>query len=238
MELSGMVVLAAVACAAAGYLLGGIDFAIIVSRSVYKTDIRTLGSGNAGMTNILRNFGKKGAALTLAGDAGKGVAAVLLGHLLFHLMAGGASTLYGAYIAGIGAILGHMYPLYFGFKGGKGVSVSGGVILTLQPILAVVLVLLFLLIVKLSGMVSLGSVVVILLYPVGTLLEALIRPARPLVYTTVCAALIALLVVYMHRENISRILAGSEYRFGGQGRGAGHRAAPGEQKPPKESGDE
>lgn len=213
----GMNILAAVLSALCGYLLGGIDFAIIVSKRLYDTDVRTLGSGNAGMTNILRNFGKKGAALTLLGDAGKGVVSVLLGYLFFYLLAGGTNILYGGYIAGLAAILGHMYPAWFRFKGGKGVSVACGVLLTLQPIEALLLVGVFLIIVKATGMVSLGSITSISLYPVFTFISRFFFTKQLVVFSTACAAFVALLIVYMHRENIGRIRAGTEYRFGKKG---------------------
>ncbi len=197
-----------------GYLLGSVNFAVIVSKRLHKTDVRTLGSGNAGMTNILRNFGKKGAALTMAGDAGKGVIAVLLGYLIFHLLAQPVDYLCGGYIAGIGAIIGHMFPLWFGFDGGKGVSVACGVIITLQPISAVILLASFFVVVKLTGMVSLGSITAITLYPIITFISKFFITHRLTAFATVCAAFIAALIVYMHRENITRIRTGTEYRFG------------------------
>lgn len=211
-------VLASLLCVAAGYLLGGIDFAIIVSKRLYKKDVRELGSGNAGMTNILRNFGKKGAVITLVGDVLKGMAAVGLGHLFFFLLAPGLDNYYGAYMAGLAAVIGHMFPAWFGFKGGKGVSVSGGVILALQPLTALILIAVFLVCVKATGMVSLGSVVGISLYPVVTFISKAFITHRLTLYATLCSLIVAGLVVYMHRENIQRIRAGTEYRFGKKGK--------------------
>ena len=156
----GFIILAFVIPAVAGYLLGSINFAIVISRLFYKQDIRTLGSGNAGMTNVLRNFSKKGAAATLSGDVLKGILSVLIGNWAFMLLVPSMLPLYGAYIGGIAAILGHMFPIYFGFKGGKGVAVSGGVIIAVQPVLALILLTVFLLIVVFTKIVSLGSVVV------------------------------------------------------------------------------
>lgn len=207
-------VVAFVAAAAGGYLLGSVSFAVLVSKFLFKEDVRVKGSGNAGMTNVLRSYGKKGAVLTLLGDVAKGALSVGLGHVLFMLLAAGSLSLYGAYIGGICAIVGHMFPLYFGFKGGKGVATSGGVILALQPLLAVVLVTIFLAIVLVSKMVSLGSVVGISLYPVVTFLWTFFYTHNAVAFSTVCAAVIAGLVVWMHRANIGRILAGTEYKFG------------------------
>ena len=206
--------LAGVLAAVMGYLIGSISFAIMISKGVYKKDVRSIGSGNAGMTNMARNFGKKAAVFTLLGDAAKGVLAVLLGRLLFYLLCPGVDMLCGAYIAGICVILGHMFPLYFGFKGGKGIATSGGVILALTPVVGIILISIFLILFKASGMVSLGSVVGISMYPVTTLLWALFVTHRMPVFQTVCAVIIAGLVVLMHRENITRIRTGTEYKFG------------------------
>ena len=105
-----------------GYLLGSISFSIILSRLKYRDDIRRHGSGNAGMTNTLRTYGKLSAAIVLAGDFGKGFLAAWLGWQL------GWSPL-AAYLAGLAAVVGHMFPFYFGFRGGKGVATAAGVIL-------------------------------------------------------------------------------------------------------------
>lgn len=209
----GMLVLALGITAVCAYLLGSLNFAILVSRSIFKEDVRTKGSGNAGMTNILRSYGKKGAILTLLGDVLKGILAVWIGRLAILLLVPGVDMIYGAYIGGIVVILGHMFPLYFGFKGGKGVATSGGVIIALQPLLAAILLLVFLLVLKISKMVSLGSVVGISLYGPVTLVYSLLLN-RPVVYSTVCSVIISLLVVWMHRGNIKRIAAGTEYKFG------------------------
>ena len=114
------------AVAAEAYLLGSVDTGILVSKYLYHDDVRTHGSGAAGMTNMLRTFGKKAAALTAVGDVLKGVVAVCLGRWLFgHLPADAAVSPYlGVYLAAILAVVGHSKPIYFGFKGGKGVLVA------------------------------------------------------------------------------------------------------------------
>ena len=130
METKSFLLFAALLLAAiCGYLLGSVNPAIIIGRLIYKKDIRKLGSGNAGMTNVMRNFGKKSAALTLICDIAKGLIAVLLGRLLFILLAPASSLDYGAYIGAVSAVAGHMFPVYFGFKGGKGVATVGGAII-------------------------------------------------------------------------------------------------------------
>ena len=165
-------ILIAAATILQAYLLGSVDTGILISKFVYHDDVRTHGSGAAGMTNMLRTFGKKAAAMTAAGDVLKGVLAVCIGRWLFHqLPAGtGVSPYLGVYLAAIFAVLGHLYPLYFGFKGGKGVLVAGGAILAIQPVLLPFLAAIFLLCLIPTGMVSLGSVTMAALYPLLTIL--------------------------------------------------------------------
>ena len=117
---------------AAAYLLGSLNFAIIVSKKLYGKDIRKYGSHNAGMTNMFRTFGKKAGLLTLAGDAGKALVSVLLGRLLL-----GED---GAYLAGLFCILGHIAPAYYRFKGGKGVVVTAVTVAIIDPVIFAVLV--------------------------------------------------------------------------------------------------
>ncbi len=197
----------------AGYLLGSINFAVMISKGIYKKDVRSLGSGNAGMTNMARNFGKKAAVLTLLGDVLKGVVAVLLGRFFTMWLSATGEPLYGAYLAGIAVILGHMFPVFFGFRGGKGVATVAGVILALNPAVAMVLIVVFLILFKATGMVSLGSVVGISLYPVATGLWAGLISHQFVVFSVVCACIITLLIVIMHKENLKRIRQGKEYRF-------------------------
>ena len=150
-----MTLLIVLATAAEAYLLGSIDTGILVSKYLYHDDVRNYGSGAAGMTNMLRTFGKKAAALTAFGDVLKGALAVCIGRWLFgYLPAGGAVSPYlGVYLAAILATIGHLKPLYFGFKGGKGVLVAGGAILAIQPILIPFLFLIFLACLLPTGMV-------------------------------------------------------------------------------------
>ena len=145
------------ACAAAAYLLGSLSFSIIVTRLLYHKDIRTFGSGNAGMTNVLRTFGKGAAALTIVGDIGKGILAVLLAKWAFGAFTA-ADPIYGAYIAAFCAVLGHVYPVYFGFKGGKAVSVATGTIIAIKPVLILPLLAVFFIVFLCSKMVSLASI--------------------------------------------------------------------------------
>lgn len=210
------------AIAAESYLLGSIMTGILVSKNLYHDDIRTHGSGSAGMTNMLRTFGKKAAVITAVGDALKGVVAVLIAGWLVGLTGWGANALAGMllrYLAMAFAMLGHFKPLYFGFKGGKGV-VTGAACLTVinSPLVFVSMLAVFLTAFLSSRMVSLGSILAAISYPVFTLLYGLLLWHQPLYYVLPATAIAAVLggaVVYMHRSNIKRILSGTEYRFDG-----------------------
>ncbi len=212
------VVIAMVISAVCAYLLGSINFAIVISKVFYKKDIRSLGSGNAGMSNMARSFGKTSAAVTLLGDALKGVAAVFLARFIMIMFVTGATdffahTAYTAYAAAIFAIVGHMFPIFFKFKGGKGIATSLGVILSLLPLVALGLLVIFLIIFVTTKMVSLGSIIGISLYPVCTWLWCTFVSQEGAAFSTVCALIIAGLVVLMHRENIARLRSGKEYKF-------------------------
>ncbi len=205
------------AAAAQAYLLGSVDTGILVSKYLYHDDVRNHGSGAAGMTNMLRTFGKKAAALTAAGDVLKGVAAVCIGRWLFGLLPADAavSPYLGVYLTAILAVVGHTKPIYFGFKGGKGVLVAAGAILAVQPILLPVLTVVFLVCLVPTGMVSLGSITMAAAYPVLTLVNSLMRraAAEDLVVCAVGAAIMGGMVIWMHRANIQRIREGKEYRL-------------------------
>ena len=206
------------AVAAEAYLLGSVDTGILVSKYLYHDDVRTHGSGAAGMTNMLRTFGKKAAALTAVGDVLKGVVAVCLGRWLFgHLPADAAVSPYlGVYLAAILAVVGHSKPIYFGFKGGKGVLVGAGAALATEPIACLVLLVIFLVEVAITHIVSLGSIIIAALYPVLTLCYWLWKgtDAASLVFITVCCVLMGAYVIWLHRSNIQRLKNGTEYRFG------------------------
>ena len=215
-------ILIAAAAAAQAYLLGSVDTGILISKYVYHDDVRSHGSGAAGMTNMLRTFGKKAAAMTALGDVLKGVIAVCIGRWLFQQMPTdtGVSAYLGVYLAAIFAVVGHLKPLYFGFKGGKGVLVAGGAILAIQPVLLPFLALIFLACLVPTGMVSLGSITMAAAYPLLTLVYGLIRgyAAADLVVCVIGACIMAFMVIYMHRANIQRIREGKEYRFGHHGK--------------------
>ena len=188
----------------AAYLLGSINFAIIISGKKYKQDIRDHGSKNAGMTNMMRTYGKKAAGLTLLGDALKAVAACLVGYVLIGSL--------GAYIAGLFCILGHIFPIFYRFKGGKGVVTTAVAILMCNPIVFAILFLLFVIIGLFTKDISLGSVVCVMLYPL--LLDSISRifTGSPTPYV-VFAMITAVVVVVKHWGNIKRLAEGKESKF-------------------------
>jgi len=185
-----------------GYLLGSLSFAVLLVRLKTGRDIRTVGSGNAGATNVLRAHGK-GLALSVAAlDIAKGAAAVLLARLVT------ADPRYAA-AAGFAAILGHVFPLYYGFRGGKGVATAVGAFLVLAPLATLVCVAVFVAIVAATRYVSLGSVVAMVVLP--PVAGAVFQASGAVVVT---AAAAAVLVVLKHRENLKRLAAGTERKLG------------------------
>lgn len=204
---------------ALSYLLGSLNFAVIISKIGYGEDIREHGSGNGGMTNMLRTYGKGAAGLTLLGDAMKTAISVTVGCALLGMF-------YGGYLAGFFCMMGHMFPIYYRFKGGKGVVTVATMALLLNPLVFAVLLLVFIIIVAFTKYVSLGSVMSVMLYPVFlNRLDAILMPyylANNVVpgTDTIFAVLIALCVVFMHRANIKRLLSGTESKisFGKKGK--------------------
>ena len=199
-------------CMVLPYLLGSLNFAIIISKIFYRDDIRKYGSGHAGTTNMLRTYGKLPAAATLLLDMSKGALSVLLGLLILgtgvYTEEGYTSVFAGTYIAGLFAILGHMFPCFYRFKGGKGVATTAVVVLCTNPFLFAILLLAFVIIVLGSKMISLGSVMCMLLYPVLMARLAANQPQGVLI-----SFLIAALVIFMHRSNIKRIYQGKESKL-------------------------
>ena len=193
------------------YLLGSVSFAVIVSRIGAKDDVRNHGSGNAGMTNILRSYGKKMAAFTAIGDFGKGVIAVALGRIIFSLA--GIQGIDAGYIAGLFVILGHLYPLFFGFKGGKGVLTSLGAAVIVSPIPFLVIAGIAIPTVFAVKIVSLISIIGFALYPVVVVAVDLLLN-KPFLGELIFALVVSGLGIWKHRSNIQRLRAGTEYKCG------------------------
>ena len=198
------------------YLLGSVNTAIIVSKYLSGEDIRNMGSGNAGMTNVMRNYGKKAGIFTLIGDAAKGMLAIIIMTLLLR---GFGYTderliLFAQYIANFFALLGHVFPVFYKFKGGKGIAVCIGSILLYDIRIALILIIVFGTLFLITKMVSVGSICAAATFPISTfLLQHLIVPTGTGIRNTVVALLIAGLVIFMHRTNIVRILNGTESKF-------------------------
>ncbi len=195
--------LIAVACCVVAYLLGSINFAIIFSKKLHNDDVRAHGSGNAGSTNMLRTFGLKTALLTFVCDFMKGVIATLIGFFMLPYWTG------FLYVTGFCALIGHAFPVYYGFKGGKCVAAMAGVILVTNPPVFVLLLLAFVFIVLLSHYISLGSVICAIAYPIANMfIPFYVSPVPPV--GIIMTVLMAALVVFLHRKNIARLLAGTE----------------------------
>ena len=201
-----------------GYLMGSINAAVIISRLLYKDDVRKHGSGNAGMTNMLRTYGKKAAILTFLVDFLKGVAACLIAMLLVTIIKGGSHIAKDLAVtaAGMGAILGHNWPLYFGFKGGKGVLTSFAIMLFIVPVPTLIAFGLFIVIVAITRYVSLGSIIAAASLPVMVFFagDVLAKSAGSglSVQFIFCVVAAALLIV-RHHANIGRLIKGTESKI-------------------------
>ena len=201
---TALMIISAAVIVISSYLLGSINFAIIISGRKFKQDIREFGSKNAGMINMMRTYGKKAAGYTLLGDALKAVVSCLIGYaFLGHL---------GAYVAGLFCILGHIFPAFYKFKGGKGVVTTAIAILMCDPFIFLILIVIFVIIVLFTKYISLGSVICVMLYPI--LLDRVnhIFTGTSTPYA-VFAIIIAVVVVIKHWANIKRLMQGKESKF-------------------------
>lgn len=222
-------VLSIAAIIAAAYFLGGINFAIIISKKKFGADIRDYGSGNAGMTNMMRTFGKKAGIITFVGDIGKTVVACLLGYLLLGRL--------GAFVAGLFCMVGHMFPAAYKFKGGKGVACALATILMTDvgnpfmyhiPLVLVLTLIIFAAVYLVSKYISLAAIMSMLIYPMILFVfenvsmstisgdETVMKDpavsfyAIDFAYYIIIALLMTTLVVFMHRANIGRLFRGEE----------------------------
>ena len=207
---------------AIGYLLGSVNTAILVSKLMYGEDIRTKGSGNAGMTNVMRTYGKGPAAITFVGDLMKTLVAMTVGTLVCGIN--------GAYFAGMFAIMGHIAPIYHKFRGGKGVSSTAMFLLYADPLAFLVVFTIFVIIVKGIKYLSLGSIISAFIFPYivysfeNAKLDAFIKanpdiPLEAVPYLDLrflrilIMLLISFTVIFMHRANIKRLANGTESKF-------------------------
>lgn len=202
-----------------GYLLGSISFAIVISKVFYKQDIRNFGSGNAGMTNVLRTFGIKAAAATFAGDFLKGTVSVLIAKAIMNTVntapAPGVDFYrdLAVYIVVSGALLGHLKPVFFGFKGGKGISVAFGSMMAATPPITLAAFAVWGVTVALTKYVSLASILAVAGYTVFTFISFYISGTYSVPHG-VAAIVLPAVIIYAHRSNIKRLMAGTERKIG------------------------
>jgi len=187
----------------ASYLIGAIPTGVVLARAFSSTDIRQEGSGNIGATNVTRVLGKKLGALTLAGDLLKGFLPVCIGSFL-------VSSLNVVCLMGMAAFLGHLFPVYLRFKGGKGVATALGVFLYFAPLVILIEIAIFIAVVGIWKYVSLGSLIAAAAIPLLLLLFASPKPV------VLLSSAFALLIFIKHKANIQRLLSGTENKFGTQ----------------------
>ncbi len=192
------------AAVAVGYLLGSLPFGYLLTRAAGLGDVRNVGSGNIGATNVLRTGHKGLAALTLLLDALKGTAAVLIGH---WIGAHGGVAILASLLAGLAAFLGHVFPVWLGFRGGKGVATYIGILLGVDWRTAVGFCAVWLLVAALTRYSSLSALIAAVIAPVGLF----VMGDHP---TALLAALLSALLIYKHRANIRRLASGEEPRIG------------------------
>ena len=198
------------------YLIGSVNFSIIISKKMAGFDVREKGSGNAGTTNMLRSVGKKAALITLLCDVLKGVVSIVIAIILGNILKDVNRELL-LQIAGIAVVLGHTFPVFFGFKGGKGIATSLGILLMSNWQIGLICLVFAVVLMALTKMVSLGSCAAAVLFPVLTLFintnYTVLTEGKSgntyLVYSIILAAI----VLYNHRSNIKRILNGTENKL-------------------------
>ena len=197
------------------YLIGSVNFSVILSKKMAGFDVRERGSGNAGTTNMLRSVGKGAAVLTLICDILKGVICIGIAILLGKIFNAGNKALL-VQIAGLLVVIGHTFPIFFGFKGGKGVATSLGVLLMSNWKIGLICLVFALILMILTRMVSLGSISAAILFPVLTLFINTNYIVQEGSTYLIYSILLAILVVFNHRENVKKLLNGTENRLGSQ----------------------
>ena len=217
-------VITALVTVVAAYLIGSISFAVIFAKAFMKKDVRELGSGNAGATNVLRNAGVVPGLLTFLCDALKGFAASYMGYAIFDYIhtqtnSDWSYAIYGAYLCGAACMLGHILPIFFEFKGGKGVATSVGIFAVCCPIAIIIGLSVFILCVIFTRYVSLGSVLAATVVVIFSIIFH--NDAANILPQIILAAIMGAMVIGKHKENIKRLLNGTEskVKFGGKKHG-------------------
>ena len=194
------------------YLIGSVNFSVIISKKFAGFDVREKGSGNAGTTNVLRTMGKKAAAVTLIADILKGVVSIIIAVILGAIASNSDKALL-VQIAGIAVILGHTFPIFFGFKGGKGVATSLGILLVTNWQIGLICLVFAIVLMAITKMVSVGSIGAAILFPVLTLFIGenyiVSEGSGYFAYSVI----IALIVAFNHRANIKRLMEGKENKI-------------------------
>ncbi|MCD7796447.1 MAG: glycerol-3-phosphate 1-O-acyltransferase PlsY [Clostridiales bacterium] len=214
-----MIIPAYILTAVISYLLGSLNFGVIVSNKLKHEDVRNHGSGNAGTTNMLRNYGEKYAVITIAGDMLKVAVAIFIAFMIMKIPSVRSGEMYERLVgvvdetmfiksfAGFFCVLGHIFPCFFGFKGGKGVATAGGMVFCIDWRIALILLAVFIVIVLLTKYVSLGSIVMALLYPVFMYIF------HRSVILTVIALVFTVTVIIAHRNNIVALCNHTEHKI-------------------------
>ncbi len=198
------------AVAIAAYLIGSVNFGIIVSKIRHKKDVRDYGSGNAGATNTLRTFGKTSALIVMLGDMLKGAVVIWISK---YALTGFALSQYFVYVAGVAVLLGHIFPVFFGFRGGKGVSTTAGIMLAFSPVTFLILLAVFIIVLCISKYVSLSSITAVILYaPVNALIYYLMNKTVNCM-EIIFPIIVAVIVVFLHRQNIVRLIHHNESKI-------------------------
>lgn len=212
-----MIYISYIAIALISYLLGSLNFGVILSNKLKKDDVRNHGSGNAGTTNMLRSYGKGYAVLTIIGDMLKVVVAIVIAFKIYEYTPSVLNETYSSVnidqnmllksFAGFFCVVGHIFPVFFKFKGGKGVATSGGMVFVVDWRIALILLAVFIVVVAITKYVSLGSIIMALLYPVMIYIfhKSLILTAIALVFT--------IIVVVAHRGNIKKLINHTESKI-------------------------
>ncbi|MCI8384578.1 MAG: glycerol-3-phosphate 1-O-acyltransferase PlsY [Clostridia bacterium] len=198
------------------YLIGSINFSVIISKKIAGFDIREKGSGNAGSTNMLRSVGKKAAGITLLCDILKGVVAIIISIIIGNIVKETNQERL-LQIAGIAVVIGHTFPVFFGFKGGKGVATSLGILLMTNWKIGLICLVFALVLILLTRMVSLGSCVASILFPVLTVFindsYTILTEGKQGSSYLIYSIILAIIVLYNHRTNITRLMNGTENRI-------------------------
>lgn len=218
-------ILLSIVTAVIAYLFGSISFAVIFTKMSSKKDIREMGSGNAGFTNVLRSVGVAPAVFTLVFDFLKGVIAGFVGRIIFSTLDVSAEfsaelVIYGGFIGGVFAIIGHMYPVYFGFKGGKGIVTAAAMMAVTDWRVFLLIVATFLIVFFISKIISLASITCAALYGVYTFIITFFFeyqtgnfPLRFVLLTSLLSLFLGVFVIIKHKENIKRLLKGEEKKI-------------------------